>query len=159
MTFLMASHGAYSNLGTQLGTESKKFWTGSQVKSTSRPFRWIQCIRLHICHRYKAPHCIIVQGFLQGFLLSVYITHREGDVNWTPLKGWKSSQNKTRPTGHGYNYLITACVLNWVAFVTEKKKGRGGGGVEVGMRRCSLHLDSIVYFSQGHPTRIWFKTT
>ena len=51
-----------------------------------------------ICHRHKAPHRIMVRGFLQGFLLCVYIKHREGDVNWTPLKGWKSSQNKTRLT-------------------------------------------------------------
>ena len=128
MTFLMASHGAYSNLSTQLRHPEQEIldWLAGEVNQ--QLFSWMQCIRLHICHRHKASHCTMVLSFLQGFLLSVYITHREGDVNWTPLKGWKSSQNKTRPTGYGYNYLITACVLNWVEFVTEKKKGRGRGG-------------------------------
>ena len=87
MTFLMASHGAYSNLGTQLGHSEQEILDWLAVEVNQQPFSWIQCIRLHICHRHKAPHRIMVQGFLQGFLLCVYIKHREGDVNWTPLKG------------------------------------------------------------------------
>ena len=81
MTFVMASHGAYSKLGTQLGDLEQEIldWLAGEVNQ--QPFSWIQCIKLHICHRHKAQHCIMVQGFLQGFLLCVYITHREGDVN------------------------------------------------------------------------------
>ena len=83
----MASHGAYSNLSTQLGHPEQEIldWLAGEVNQ--QLFSWMQCIRLHICHRHKASHCTIVLSFLQGFLLSVYITHREGDVNWTPLKG------------------------------------------------------------------------
>ena len=42
----MASHGAYSNLGTQLGDLEQEIldWHGGEV--IQQPFSWIQCIRL-----------------------------------------------------------------------------------------------------------------
>ena len=43
----MASHGAYSNLGTQLGDLEQEIldWLAGEVNQ--QPLSWIQCIRLH----------------------------------------------------------------------------------------------------------------
>ena len=51
----MASHGAYSNLGTQLGRPEQEIldWFAGEVNQ--QPFSWIQCIRLQCPEDKNAP--------------------------------------------------------------------------------------------------------
>ena len=55
MIFLMASHGAYSNFGTQLGDPEQEIldWHAGEV--IQQPFSWIQCIRLQCPEDKNAP--------------------------------------------------------------------------------------------------------